>query len=50
MDPYSGPYIPHHSSFHVLFHSFIPSKPKKSQVASLSGFVRRGETGLLLTP
>ena len=25
MDPYSGPYITHYSSFHFLFHSFIPS-------------------------
>ena len=28
MDPYSSPYIIHYSSFHFLFHSFIPSQPK----------------------
>ena len=25
MDPYSGPYITHCSSFHFLFHSLIPA-------------------------
>ena len=26
MDPYGSPYITHYSSFHFLFHSFIPAK------------------------
>ena len=25
MDPFSGPCIADYSSFHVLFHSFVPS-------------------------
>ena len=31
MDPYSRPYITHCSTFHVLFHSFIPSKLTKNK-------------------
>ena len=28
MDPYSSPFITHYKTFHVLFHSSIPSQPK----------------------
>ena len=30
VDPCSSPYIAHYSSFHFVFHSFIPSYPKAS--------------------
>ena len=31
MDPCSSPYITHYSSFHFLFHPFIPSYSKVSE-------------------
>ena len=30
IDPYSSPFITRYSSFHALFHSFNPGKPKAS--------------------
>ena len=46
MDLYSSPYKTHYTSFHFLFHSFIPSEPKARLFTPLGSCHRTPGPGL----